>query len=69
MLVLTRKSGEGLWIGDDIRIQVIEVREGQVRIGIKAPEEKGICRDELYERIRELNIQASRSKNEDIDSL
>ena len=69
MLVLTRKSGEGLWIGDDIRIKVLEVGDGQVRIGVDAPEEKGIYRDELYERIRKLNIQASRSKNEDIDSL
>ena len=69
MLVLTRKSGEGLWIGDDIRIQVLEVKEGQVRIGVAAPEEKGIYRDELYERIRKFNIQASRSKSEDIDSL
>ena len=69
MLVLTRKSGEGLWIGDDVRIQVLEVRDGQVRIGVDAPEEKGIYRDELYERIRKLNIQASRSKSEDIDSL
>jgi len=69
MLVLTRKSGEGLWIGDDIRIQVLEVRDGQVRIGVDAPEEKGIYRDELYDRIRKRNIQASRSKNEDIDSL
>ncbi len=69
MLVLTRKSGEGLWIGDDIRIQVLEVRDGQVRIGVKAPEEKGIYRDELYERIRKLNLKASRSKSEDIESL
>ncbi len=69
MLVLTRKSGEGLWIGDDIRIRVLEVRDGQVRIGVDAPEEKGIYRDELYERVRKLNIQASRSKSEDIESL
>ncbi len=69
MLVLTRKSGEGLWIGDDIRIQVLEVRDGQVRIGVKAPEEKGIYRDELYDRIRKLNLQASRSKSEDVESL
>lgn len=69
MLVLTRKSGEGLRVGDDIRIRVLEVRDGQVRIGIDAPEEKGIYRDEVYERIRKLNIQASRSQNKDIDSL
>ena len=69
MLVLTRKSGEGIWIGDDIRIQVLEVRENQVRIGIKAPGDKGIHRDEVYERIRASNIEASRVKDEDIDSL
>ena len=69
MLVLTRKSGEGIWIGDDIRIQVLEVRENQVRIGIKAPEDKGILRDEVYERVRASNIEASRVKDEDIDSL
>jgi carbon storage regulator len=69
MLVLTRKSGEGVWIGDDIRIQILEVQEGQVSIGIKAPADKGIYRDELYERIRKLNVHASRSKNEDVDSL
>lgn len=69
MLVLTRKSGEGLWIGDDIRVQVLEVRDGQVRIGVKAPEDKGIYRDEIYERIRKLNLRASRSEKEDIDSL
>lgn len=69
MLVLTRKSGEGLWVGDDIRIQVLEVRDGQVRIGVDAPEEKGIYRDELYDRIQKLNIRASRSSSEDIESL
>jgi carbon storage regulator len=69
MLVLTRKSGEGIWIGDDIRIQVIEIREGQVRIGIKAPAEKGIYRDELYTRIRKMNVEASRQKDEDVDLL
>jgi carbon storage regulator len=69
MLVLTRKSGEGVWIGDDIQIRVLEVRDGQVRIGIHAPEDKGIYREELYERIRRLNQQAARSRAEDIDSL
>ena len=69
MLVLTRKSGEGIWIGDDIHVQVLEVRENQVRLGIRAPEEKGIHRDEVYERIRAANVEASRAKEEDIDSL
>ena len=69
MLVLTRKSGEGIWIGDDIHMEILDVREGQVRIGIRAPEGKGIYRDELYERIRKLNVMASRLKREDVDSL
>jgi len=69
MLVLTRKSGEGIWIGDDIHVEVLEVREGHVRIGIQAPETKGIYRDELYERIRGFNVLASRLKQEDVDSL
>jgi len=69
MLVLTRKSGEGLWIGDDIRVKILEVREGYVKVGIEAPEEKGIYRDELYTRIRQLNIMASEARDEDIESL
>ena len=69
MLVLTRKSGEGLWIGDDIRVKILEVREGYVKVGIEDPEEKGIYRDELYTRIRQMNIMASEAKDEDIDSL
>ncbi|MEW6441370.1 MAG: carbon storage regulator CsrA [bacterium] len=69
MLVLTRKSGEGIWIGDNIQIRVLEIREGQVRLGITAPEGKGIYREELYERVRGLNLLAARSKREDVGSL
>jgi carbon storage regulator len=69
MLVLTRKPGEGIWIGDDIRIRLLEVKENQVRIGISAPEDKTILRDEVYERVRAANLEASQAKDEDIDSL
>jgi len=69
MLVLTRKSGEGIWIGDEVHIKVLEVREGQVKIGIQAPEKKGIYRDEVYARIKQFNVMASGIKDEDIDSL
>ncbi len=69
MLVLTRKSGEGIWIGDDIHIQVLDVREGHIKIGIKAPEAKGIYRDELYAKIKKINIQAASLSDEDIDSV
>ena len=69
MLVLTRKTGEGIWIGDDIRVQVLDVRDGQVKIGIKAPEEKGIYRDELYERIRKFNLQAASLADKDVGDI
>ncbi|MBE9532090.1 MAG: carbon storage regulator CsrA [Proteobacteria bacterium] len=58
MLVLTRKSGQGIWIGDDVRVVVLESKDGQVRLGIEAPAEKIIHRDEIYKRIEEQNIKA-----------
>lgn len=59
MLVLTRKSGEGIWIGDNIHIVVVDIREGQVKLGVEASRETPIYRDEIYEKIRKANISAS----------
>lgn len=59
MLVLTRKSGQGIWIGDDIRVVVLESKDGQVRLGIEASKDKPIHRDEIYTKIQEQNIRAS----------
>ena len=52
MLVLTRKSGEVITIGDNIRVQVVEIKGKQVRLGIDAPRELSIHRQEVYARIR-----------------
>lgn len=52
MLILTRRVGETFIIGDDIRITVCSVRNGQVRIGIEAPKNVSIHRKEVYERIQ-----------------
>lgn len=60
-MVLTRKVGEKLIIGDDITISVIEVNRGGVRIGVEAPRNVSILRHEVYERIQEENLTASRA--------
>jgi len=51
MLVLSRKAEESMYIGDDIKITVLDIRGGQVRIGITAPQEVKIHREEVYQRI------------------
>lgn len=51
MLVLTRKPGQNIMIGDGIEVQVLSVAGGRVRIGITAPQDVGIFRNEVYERI------------------
>ena len=47
MLVLTRRAGETLMIGDDIKVTVVGIKSGQVRLGIEAPKEVQIQREEL----------------------
>ena len=53
MLVLTRRGGESVRIGDDITVTVLEDRARQVRIGIDAPNDVPVHREEVYERIRD----------------
>ncbi len=62
MLILTRKVGEIIMIGDDIVVKVLGVRSGQVKIGIEAPRELPVHRHEIFERIK------SRSDAENGDS-
>ena len=52
MLILTRKPEESIVIGDDTEITVLSVRGNQVRIGIKAPDEVPVHREEIYHRIK-----------------
>ena len=53
MLILTRRVGESLMIGDDVTITVLGVKGNQVRIGVKAPKEVAVHREEILDRITE----------------
>lgn len=58
MLVIKRKQGEALLIGDDIEINIVSVENGSVKIAIKAPKNITILRKELYKEIEEENQSA-----------
>lgn len=69
MLVLTRKLGESITIDDNIKIVVVQIKGKQVRLGIKAPKETKIHREEVYKAIQDQNVEASKSDLSDIDKL
>ncbi|MDH3441034.1 MAG: carbon storage regulator CsrA [Gammaproteobacteria bacterium] len=62
MLILTRRAGETVMIGSDVTITVLGVKGNQVRIGINAPKDVAVHREEIYERIQsEKNAEAAGS--------
>lgn len=60
MLVLTRKVGERIMIGEHILVQVLEVNRGSIKIGIEAPEKVPVFRYEVYERIQQENLRSAK---------
>lgn len=59
MLILSRKMGESIHLGDSVTVTVLGVARGQVKIGIDAPRELSVHRDEVYRRIQEERTRAA----------
>jgi carbon storage regulator len=64
MLVLSRKKNESIVINDDIVITVVEIRGDKVRLGVEAPKEVPVHRNEVYEAIRRNQIEGERNREE-----
>lgn len=67
MLVLTRKAGESITIGDEVKVTVMEVKGKQVRLGIEAPPHCVVHREEVYRRIQAENRQAAQATAEALE--
>ncbi|CAK0748609.1 carbon storage regulator [Gammaproteobacteria bacterium] len=68
MLILTRRVGETLMIGDDVTVTVLGVKGNQVRIGVNAPKEITVHREEIYERIQREKEAQSRLGTQPLDN-
>lgn len=69
MLVLTRRAGESIMIGDDIVITVLDVRGDQIRLGIRAPRSVAVHREEVYAELQEANLAAASPSAEAVANL
>jgi carbon storage regulator len=65
MLILTRRVGESLMIGDEISVTVLGVKGNQVRIGVNAPRDVAVHREEIYHRIKQERVEPDEIKNDD----
>lgn len=66
MLILTRRVGETVMIGDDVTLTVLGVKGNQVRVGINAPKSVAVHREEIYERIKREQEEGLRGKPDDV---
>lgn len=69
MLILTRRLGESIQIGDDIRITFLDIKGKQIRMGIEAPKDVMVHREEVYRMIQEQNLQAASLAGMDNENL
>jgi carbon storage regulator len=69
LLVLTRKVGEKIQIGDDVSLLIMDIKGKQVRLGIEAPSNVKIHREEIFKKIKEENIKASNIELSEFDKI
>ncbi len=69
MLILTRKTGESILIGDHIEVTITSIDQNKVRVGIKSPSNIPIYREELYRRIQQENRAAASIGKEEFDNM
>lgn len=69
MLILTRKTGESLHIGESIKITVFGIQGKQVKLGIEVPETTPVYREEVYRRIKDENAAALAASNSDLAAV
>ncbi len=69
MLVLSRKINQSIVIGDNIEIMLVDIRGDQIKLGINAPKNVKIFRKEVYEEVKNQNVEASKSSIEELNIL
>lgn len=66
MLILTRRPGESLYVGENIRVTILSLQGKQVKIGLEVPGDMTVYREEVYKRVMEENRLALETSNEDL---
>ena len=69
MLILTRKLGESIAIGEQIKVTLIDIQGKQVKMGVNAPKDVPIHRQEIYEKIMGENLRASMASDRDLEEI
>ena len=69
MLILSRKEDEKILIDEDIKISIVEIKGNQVKIGIEAPQDVEILREEVFKSVEKENIQATKERKVGLDIL
>ena len=69
MLILSRKEDEKILIDEDIKISIVEIKGNQVKIGIEAPQDVEILREEVYKSVKEENINATKERKVNLEKL